>query len=168
MQHNGDHQSKIHQEAVTEQDLHNAAHGAERRVGAETGRGDGDGDLTDAAGQLVQGSAEEFGKTGAEDGQGKTGHVLVCTQRDGQKRVDDPAECGEQQRTKKAQQDAHDGVGAAAQLIEEGRDQTADRAKEHDAGDTEVQVAAFFDDDLTQSAQHDNGAECDGGVKQCH
>ena len=104
------------------------AHVAQGGVGDVGAGGDGHGDLAHAAGQLVEAAAEEVGHAAAEDGQRKTGDVLVGPEGDGEEGVNQPAEGGKQEAAYEAEDQTHHGGGAAVQFVEERGDQTADGA----------------------------------------
>ena len=135
-----------------------------RAVGAG---GHSHGDLTDAAGQSVQGTAEEVGNTAAKDGQGQAGDILVGTEGDGQEAVKQTAQSGRHKSCKEAQQQCHDGNGVGSSIfIGERTGKAGDAAQIHDAGDTQIQIAGFLRDDLTKGAEEDDGAKHDGRHEQ--
>ena len=97
----------------------------------------------------------------------RSGDVLVCPEGDGEEAVQQSAQRRRQEGGKETQQQTHQLAGVrVVELVEEGRRQARDAAQIHDAGDTQVQIAGFLRQDLTNGAEHDDGAELDGGLDQ--
>mgnify|MGYP000143755827 FL=1 len=98
-----------------------------------------------AAGYLYQRAAEEVAEADAESCHRKTSDVLVCTQSDGQEAVKQTHERRAQNAREQGNEHCEERVHRLdALLIEERADNAGDAAGIHDAGDTEVQVAALF------------------------
>ena len=98
-----------------------------------------------AAGYLYQRAAEEVAEADAESCHRKTSDVLVRTQSDGQEAVEQTHERRAQNAREQGNEHCEERVHRLdALLIEERADNAGDAADIHDAGDTEVQVAALF------------------------
>ena len=112
--------------------------------------------------------AEEVCHAHAEGGQGKAGHVLIGAQADGQKAVNQAAEHRSSESAEQRDHDAkrHVRVGSGV-FIQISACEPRKTAQIHDAGNAEIQVAAFFGDNFAHRAVHDDGAEGDGAHDPC-
>ena len=158
----------IGEEAVAEEQLTYHGQFAEYGDGSAEGAcGGGGGQLTNAAGQLGQGAAEEVAKAHAEGGQRQTGHVLVGAQGNGKHAVNQRAQSAHQQAAQQGNQQTHegDGVGGAV-FVQERADEAGNAAHVHQTGNTKVEVAALFGEDLTVGAQQKRDALRDGFLQK--
>ena len=178
----GDDEHEIGQKAVAEQEradaetqgLRPAVQRRDQPVGEGTirRRSDLHGDLSDAAGQLVQAPAEEVRHAGTEDRQGKSCNVLIGPKRDREEAVDQRPQRRREEARHQGQGDGNEGDGrdpmggAIDVLVHERGRKACDAAQVHDAGYAQVQIAALLGQDLAEGAVHDDGAEDDARVKQ--
>ena len=167
VQHNCQHNGRISQKAVREKHLaHNAKAGKHRNHGTEcfiSQRCRG------VAGTVQDKHTKKVCHTHAKGGQRKAGHVLVCTQGDGQEGVNQTAQGGCDQGAQQGQNYADKGAGVGAEffvIISAGK--TGKAAQVHDTGNTQVQVARFFRQGLAQSAVHNDSAKRDGTQDPCN
>ena len=102
-------------------------------------------------------ATKEVGYAHTERGDSKTGHVLVATQGDGQKAVQQSAQARKQQRKEDGDQNSdkavHRGIIAQAFDIDGFAEDAAQSAQAHNAGDTQIEVAALFGDGFASSAE---------------
>ena len=111
------------------------------------------GDLSGLPRDGHDGAAKEVAKAYAEGGQRQAGNVLVGAERHGQHAVNQSAKHGQRKRADQRQQSGHQHVGIFHPVfIQESRHQAANAAHVHDAGNAEVQIAAFFGEDFTRRA----------------
>ena len=149
---------EINEEAELEEEVAEPAAGVcegQSRLEAQAGvvKGDGGGA---GAGELDEGAAEEVAEADAEGGHGKTGDVLVGSQRNRQEAVDKPhyqrAEEAAEQRYRYCEEAVHVLGRGKALFVEERADDAADGANVHDTRNTEVEVSGLLGQDFTRAA----------------
>ena len=114
---------------------------------------------TEPANDVTEEVTEEVTEANAEGGEGKTGHVLVCSEGYGEECVyEGRCERSEQTADKGNEYCENGGYCHTRILIEEAADYARDSADIHDAGDTEVKVTRFFGDYLTCRAEEKGSA----------
>ena len=110
------------------------------------------GSLPHDAGDTGEGTAQEISEAHTECSQCKTGYVLIGFQGYRQDAVDQGTDQGEQQTSDHGTHNAQKADrGICAVFIQKSACKTADGTHVHDAGDTHIQVAAFFCKDLSGS-----------------